>query len=121
MTHYDILGVATNATAAEIKTAYKRLVRRTHSDHQGDDKAMRAVVEANRVLSDPRLRAAYDAELAQARGRPTLREHLDVARGVGAEVVGAVDEVLNLFEQARATTRRVVGRVGELWQSLKRS
>jgi hypothetical protein len=60
--HYDTLGVRPDATAAEIREAYRRLARRHHPDRgAADPQAMAAINEAYRVLSDPARRAMYDA------------------------------------------------------------
>ncbi len=68
---YAMLGVAPTATPAEIRQAYRRLVRQYHPDrHPGDPAAHARMVEINAayaVLSDPDRRAAYDA----ARRRPS--------------------------------------------------
>lgn len=69
--HYDELGVAPTATAAEIRAAYVALAREHHPDRLGDradvvrvDSAARMarVNAAWTVLSDPARRAAYDAQ-----------------------------------------------------------
>ena len=62
--YYQILGVARDATAADIKKAYRKLARRYHPDVSKEADAaarMAEVNEANTVLSDPEKRAAYDA------------------------------------------------------------
>jgi curved DNA-binding protein len=61
--YYSILGVASDATAADIKKAYRRLARKYHPDVSKEKNAearMKEVNEANAVLSDPEKRAAYD-------------------------------------------------------------
>ncbi len=66
-THYDTLGVAKDASAADIKKAYHRLVRQYHPDISKDpdaDKKTSEINQAYNVLKDPEKRAAYDAELA---------------------------------------------------------
>ena len=65
--YYEILGVGRKATDAEIKSAYRKLVKQYHPDlHPGDANAaakFKEVNEANEVLSDSQKRAAYDYEL----------------------------------------------------------
>ena len=74
-THYQRLGVAPTAAAADIKAAYRELARLNHPDlANGSGSAdMAAVNEAWRVLGDPERRRAYDATLEadrRARERP---------------------------------------------------
>ncbi len=62
--YYGVLGVARDATAEEIKKAFRRLARKYHPDVSKEADAstrMSEVNEANAVLSDPERRAAYDA------------------------------------------------------------
>ena len=72
--HYQVLGVAPNAPAADIKRAYRQLVVRFHPDKHGGDlryeDQFKAVAVAYGVLGDPGSRATYDFQLAQA-GRRT--------------------------------------------------
>lgn len=62
--YYKILGVAKNATAAEIKKAYRKLAMQYHPDKNPGDKSaeeqFKKIGEANDVLSDERKRANYD-------------------------------------------------------------
>ncbi len=62
--YYEALGVARNASEAEIKKAYRRMAMKYHPDrNQGDDNAeehFKAAKEAYEVLSDAQKRAAYD-------------------------------------------------------------
>ncbi len=62
--YYEVLGVDKNATAADIKKAYRKLVKKYHPDANPGDKEAEAkfkeVNEANEVLSDEQKRAAYD-------------------------------------------------------------
>lgn len=58
--HYDTLGIARNATAAEIKRAYFKLVR-VHSP-ENDPDGFRRISEAYTVLSNTEARKAYDED-----------------------------------------------------------
>jgi DnaJ-class molecular chaperone len=64
---YKVLGVHSTATADEIKTAYRILVKKHHPDRPENrdrptDK-ISAINAAYEILSDSRKRFAYDAEL----------------------------------------------------------
>ena len=62
--YYKVLGVPKDATAAEIKKAYRKLAREYHPDaNKGDAKAeerFKEISEANDVLSDAKRRKEYD-------------------------------------------------------------
>ncbi len=59
---YAVLGVSPAATAAEIKAAYRTLVKRHHPDAGGDDTRIVALNAAWEVLRDGERRRRYDAE-----------------------------------------------------------
>jgi hypothetical protein len=62
MNPYEILGVNTDATYAEIKSAYRKLVKRFHPDVNRDQSEVRIkqLNEAYDILSDPLRKTAYD-------------------------------------------------------------
>src|SRR5262249_4024111 len=70
---YESLGVPKNASADEIKKAYRKLVRQHHPDKNPGDAAAEArfkeVQAAYDVLSDPEKRAQYD-RLGTVNGQP---------------------------------------------------
>jgi hypothetical protein len=61
VTHYEVLGISTSASAAEIKRAYRLQARQHHPDVSGaDDAVMQALNQAWATLGDPARRRAYD-------------------------------------------------------------
>jgi curved DNA-binding protein len=61
--YYEVLGVARDADADEVKRAYRKLARKYHPDVSKEKNAenkFKEVQEAYEVLRDPEKRAAYD-------------------------------------------------------------
>lgn len=61
--YYQVLGVPSNASGSEIKSAYRRLVRRFHPDistASDADQKIKEINEAYDVLSDPVKKHTYD-------------------------------------------------------------
>lgn len=61
--YYAVLGVKRDATAAEIKAAYRTLARRYHPDVSKEEDAeahFKDIKLANDILSDPETRKRYD-------------------------------------------------------------
>ena len=61
--YYDALGVKSDASEAEIKSAYRRLARKYHPDvskESGAEEKFKAVNEAYEALKEPSRRKAYD-------------------------------------------------------------
>jgi len=67
-THYEVLGVPSDASPEAIRAAYRRLAREHHPDRAvAGDGRMPTINEAYRVLNDPARRAVYDAGLRARR------------------------------------------------------
>src|SRR5512146_2972415 len=62
--YYDILGVKKNASAEEIRKAFRKLARKYHPDvnpgNKSAEEKFKELSEANDVLSDPKKRKIYD-------------------------------------------------------------
>jgi molecular chaperone DnaJ len=69
---YAVLGVSPDASADEVKKAYRKLARQYHPDANAGDataeRRFKEIGEAYAVLSDPEQRQQYDAVRAMARG-----------------------------------------------------
>lgn len=78
---YEVLGVPSTATAAEIQSAYRKLAKKLHPDLNPGDKAaeekFKEVAGAYDLLSDADKRRRFDAGEIDASGaeRPPPRQH----------------------------------------------
>src|ERR1700722_2557533 len=74
--YYEVLGVARECTADDLKKAYRRLAMQYHPDrNQGDKQAeerFKEVGEAYSCLSDPQKRQRYDAFGHAGDGMPDM-------------------------------------------------
>jgi molecular chaperone DnaJ len=57
---YELLGLPRDATAEDIKRAYRRKAREHHPDAGGEEETFKQVTHAYQVLADPERRARYD-------------------------------------------------------------
>lgn len=104
--YYAVLSVSSDATAAEVKGAYRSLTRTTHPDRNPGKEAtaqMQLLNEAYMILREPEKRQAYDEEYrAYRRWSENQRERFD------SEYV-VRDETLNEWINQAAEKARMMG------------
>jgi curved DNA-binding protein CbpA len=111
-TYYEILGVDPQASADEVRAAFRRLARDSHPDRFTPDergsaeREFQIVTEAYNVLSDPARRARYDQGLTGF-SRTGMANPREVARALVAKAVGLMKlgehgQAGKLLEQAVA-------------------
>jgi DnaJ-class molecular chaperone len=79
--YYAVLGIASNASVDEVKTAYRKLASQLHPDKNSSSEApamFRRVQEAYERLSDREKRQVYD----ENRRRSLLDSPIDTAREI---------------------------------------
>lgn len=85
---YEVLGVAKNASAKDIKSAYRKLAKKHHPDQNpGDAKAKDRFAAANQayeILGDEKQRAAFDRGEIDAEGKPRF-QGFEGFQGAGAQ------------------------------------
>jgi curved DNA-binding protein CbpA len=95
---YAILGIQHDATARQVREAYRRMAMRYHPDLHPDERTserMRLVNEAWHVLSSPIRRRRYDAGTSQYRApayttnRYAAGPSVDPAQAEGPGLAGA--------------------------------
>lgn len=102
--YYEVLGLNRNASADEIKKAYRRLAMKYHPDRNKGDKDAEAkfkeAKEAYEILSDQQKRAAYD-QFGHAGVDPSMHAHAQ--RGGGFDFGDIFDDIFgDIFGAARA-------------------
>lgn len=80
--YYKTLGVSRDASADEIKKAFRRLARKHHPDAGGDEAKFKEINEAYEVLSDDKKRKLYD-QYGTANENQIPRGWGGAARGAG--------------------------------------
>src|SRR5437773_10772692 len=84
---YEVLGVARGASAAEVKSAFRRLAKKLHPDaNKHDPKAATRFAELNaayEIVGDADKRKAYDRGEIDAEGKPRFQGFEGFGRGQG--------------------------------------
>ncbi len=115
---YQTLGVAKDASAEDIRRAYRRLAKKHHPDLNPGNKAaedmFKTVSAANDILSDPEKRAQFDRGEIDAAGepraeRPSYRSYADTGAGArygSGQDAGMGDIFADLFSQSFERSNR---------------
>ena len=116
--YYKILGVKSNASYADIKSAYRKLARKSHPDLNPDSKAAREFAllsKAYHVLSNPQDRAYYDQTWQAQKNRSysildSNNPHAKRARNLAVQAKWdrLVDEVLERDRKENRERQRAV-------------
>lgn len=114
-TLYKVLGVKADATAEEIKSAYRALAKKFHPDtNPGDKKAeekFKEISAAYEVLGDPKKRATYDKTGTTA---PTPRPIITTKTGRYAiqelEFTGEVADIYSAIDATGTTVAFKIAR-----------
>lgn len=94
-TPYEILGVETTATAAEIHKAFRKLSKKWHPDAGGDVAKFQEIEEAHRLLSDANDRAYYDANGEAPNRQHKTNPNAELYQMLDAIMQGAIRECPN--------------------------
>jgi molecular chaperone DnaJ len=107
---YAVLGLTPQATSAEIKAAYRALVKCHHPDAGGDEERIVALNAAWEVLRDEQSRRRYDAAQEASRRPPAAGDGL--ARPMQARRGAAADaQLLAWLQKVYAPIDRLLAQV----------
>ena len=108
--YYLVLGISRGESPGGIRKAFHDLALRHHPDRAGPrgTPMFREVVEAYRVLSDPRRRREHDAELAESDLSPARARRVYVRRPVRHPPAGLFGEPGSIHPGAEELFERIL-------------
>lgn len=102
---YTILGVGRNATADEIKKAYRKLAAKHHPDKGGDTDKMTELTRAYSVLSNEKSRDRYDTT-GEEQETPFERKFQEFVQMFFLKIIDTFDvERVDLLGQLKQVAR----------------
>ena len=110
---YTVLGVAPSASSAEIKAAYRALVKQHHPDAGGDQQRILALNAAYEIVGDRERRALHDRSRAVGSGASAAATAAAgrAARSASAQAARGDAELLAWLQQVYAPVDRLLGQV----------
>ena len=107
---YEVLGVPRSASAADIKSAFRRLAKKHHTDaNKHDPKASERFAEINaayEIVGDEAKRKAFDSGEIDAEGKPKFQGF----EGFGAQPGGGPEGAYETFTFGPEGFQRATGR-----------
>jgi curved DNA-binding protein CbpA len=104
---YEILGVTKSASAADIKSAFRKLAKKLHPDaNKHDPKAATRFAEINaayEILGDKDKRKAFDNGEIDAEGKPRFQGFEGFGQGPGVRGRRAVAQVRKALAASRTS------------------
>ena len=83
---YQVLGLTKSASAAEIKSTFRKLAKKYHPDQSKDPKAKEKFSELNsayEIIGDEKKRQAFDKGEIDAEGKPRFQGFEGFGPGAG--------------------------------------
>jgi hypothetical protein len=112
MTHYQTLGIGTDATEDEIKIAYRRAARKVHPDRDGGDaEKMQRINAAYATLGDAAARERYDATGDEGHNSIEDDARSDLAKMISQHIDAESDDPI--IDTKNQLTRAISGAQSE--------
>jgi len=126
--YYSVLSVSLDATAEQIKDAYRSLARKTHPDRNASEEAtsqMQSLNEAYMILREPEKKQAYDEEYrayqkwTESQGASSDSEYVVHDETLNEWINEAVEKARTIGVQILDDTKELLGVAGnELWKNV---
>jgi signal recognition particle GTPase len=114
---YETLGVNKNATAEEIKQAYRDKSKEQHPDKGGDEEKFKETSQAYAIIGDPKKREQYDRTGSTETDDPLANIHAEVSKMFfqviehnkkGIKYLDIIKEMLDIITNANSRARQAL-------------